>query len=262
MQMRFAPLFMAALLLAAPAQAQLVAAQPAKKDAPKAPAQAAESWDAQDDLDADPLRGYNRAMFQVNRALDTVVLKPVAQGYRFVVPEKGRTMVSNAVANIYSPVVFGNSLLQGDVHNSFATFWRFFLNSTFGIGGLFDVASEAGLKNRTTDLGQTFAIYGAGPGAYVVLPLIGPSNVRDALGRVGDMFMNPVMYMDDGVAIAVAATTAVDMRSNNMKLIDDIYATSVDPYVTFKSGYTQKRAADVNRARIERQKSLEKAGFQ
>lgn len=246
---RFFLLLIAACALALPASA---APAPAPDDAAEAKAYG----------DDDPFSGYNHAMFEFNRVVDGLLLKPAAQIYRGIVPEEGRTGVSNALANLYSPVTLGNSILQGDVTNSFATLWRFLINSTVGIGGLFDVASEIPLKNRTTDFGQTLAIYGAEPGNYVVLPIIGPSNVRDAFGRLADMFMQPWVYIDGGLSLAIYTATAVDARATNMKLIDDIYASSVDPYTTFKSGFTQKRAADVRRARIERQKSLDKIGFQ
>lgn len=254
---------------AAPAQAEPAKAQDNAKSvkAKAVHANGVKQQEADDEamsrLDDDPLSGYNRAMYEFNYVVDGLVLKPAAQLYRGVVPEKGREMVNDALANLYSPITFGNSVLQGDAHNSFATFFRFLINSTVGIGGLFDVASEAGLKNRTTDFGQTLAIYGAEPGAYVVLPIIGPSNVRDTIGRVADLFMQPWTYANDmGLSAAIYGATAVNARSENMKLLDDIYTSSVDPYSTFKSGYTQKRASDVKRAKIERQKTLEKTGFQ
>lgn len=211
-------------------------------------------------VDDDPMEPLNRAVYHFNYTLDGLVLRPAAQVYRGVVPEKGREMVGNALDNIYSPVVFANSVLQADPQNSFATFWRFVLNTTMGLGGLFDVASEAGLKNRPADFGQTLAIYGAGPGPYVVLPVIGPSNGRDSMGRLADAFMNPFNYVDSGASIVLWSTTAVHQRAVNMKLIDDIYDSSLDPYVTFRSGYTQKRASDIRRAAAARKKSQEAAG--
>jgi phospholipid-binding lipoprotein MlaA len=150
-------------------------------------------------------------------------------------------------------------VLQTDPQNSFATLWRFIINSTVGIGGLFDVASEAGLKNRPADLGQTLGMYGAGPGPYLVLPIIGPSNARDAVGRLGDALMNPFNYVDQGFSLALWSTTAVDARSRNMKLLDDVYKNSIDPYATFRSGYTQKRAEDIRRGNLARSKALENA---
>lgn len=209
------------------------------------------------DIDPDPMEPLNRAIFSFNRGLDKVLLRPVTVGYRAVMPDKGREMVSNALANIYTPVTFANSVLQGDVTNSFTSFWRFVINTTVGVGGLFDVASQAGLKPRTTDLGQTFALWGADPGPYVVIPIIGPSSTRDSFGRLGDVFLNPFNYIDEGVSLSIWSATAIDKRSSNMKLIDGIYNDSLDPYATVRSAWTQKRANDIKRAREARDKALE-----
>lgn len=212
-------------------------------------------------VDNDPIEPWNRTVFQLNRTVDGTVLKPVTLAYRWAVPAKGQEMVHNFITNLYTPVVFANSVLQLDPQNSFSSFWRFFVNTAFGIGGLFDVASETDLKVRETDLGQTFAMYGADTGPYLVLPIIGPSNARDALGRIGDAFINPFNHVDEGASYVLWSTTAVDRRSINMKLIDDIYATSLDPYSTFRSAYTQKRSGDIRRALTEREKAWDKAGF-
>lgn len=209
--------------------------------------------------DIDPLEPLNRGVYRFNTTVDGVVLKPATMIYRGVVPEEGRTMVTHFLENLYSPVVFANSVLQADPQNSFTTLWRFLINTSFGIGGLFDVASEAGLKNRPADLGETFAFYGADTGPYIVLPIIGPSNTRDAFGRLGDAFMNPFNYVDTGTSIALWTATAIDARSNNTKLIDSVYETSLDPYATFRSGYMQKRASEIKRGKAARDKALENA---
>lgn len=211
---------------------------------------------------SDPLEPLNRAIYRFNYVADGVILRPAASIYRGVLPEKGQEMVSNALRNLYTPVTFFNSVLQADPHNSFASLWRFLLNSTFGILGLFDFATEAGLTMRTTDLGQTFAIYGAGTGPYIVLPIIGPSNGRDAIGRVGDAFMNPFNYISNEFTATMWSATAVEKRASNMKLIDDIYDSSLDPYSTFKSGYTQHRASSIARAKAARKNSRRASGFQ
>lgn len=210
----------------------------------------------------DPFEPLNRGIYQFNYTVDGLVLKPVTSVYRGVMPEKGRLMVSNTLDNIYMPLTFFNSVLQGDPENSFTSLWSFLLNSTVGIGGLFDVASDAGLHPRRADLGQTFALYGAGTGPYVVIPIIGPSNTRDAFGRLGDAFMNPFNYVDTGASITLWTATAIDQRSRNTKLLDTVYGSSLDPYATFRSGYTQKRAEDIRRAKAARDKALEKAGKQ
>lgn len=216
--------------------------------------------DGADAADRDALEPYNRIAYEFNYTLDGLVLRPVTQVYRGVVPEEGRAMVSNVVDNLYSPVVFANSVLQGDPQNSFATFWRFMLNSTFGLGGLNDFATEAGLKNRSTDFGMTLALCDVDSGPYFVIPILGPSTVRDAGGRVADAFINPFNYMGDTTSAAIWGTTAIDARSRNAKIIDQVYDNSVDPYTTFRSAYMQKRASDIKRARAAREKALEHSG--
>lgn len=212
-------------------------------------------------VDEDPLEPVNRAIFQFNYVFDGLLLKPVTQVYRGITPEKGQEIVSNFLDNLYTPLSFFNSLLQADPENSFKSLWAFILNSSVGVGGLFDAAGEVGLKYRTTDFGQTLAMWGFDRGAYVVLPIIGPSNTRDSVGRLADALMNPFNYVDDPWPYVMWGATAIDKRSENMQLIDDIYATSLDPYSTFRSGYLQKRESDVRRARESRKKSQEKAGF-
>lgn len=210
----------------------------------------------------DPLEPLNRAIYRFNYVADGLVLRPAASIYRGVLPEQGQTMVSNALVNLYTPVTFFNSVLQADPHNSFAALWRFLLNSTFGVLGLFDFASETGLTMRTADFGQTLAIYGAGTGPYIVLPIIGPSNGRDAVGRVADAFINPFNYVSNEFTVAMWTATAVEKRAANMQWIDDAYASSLDPYSTFKSGYTQHRASAIARAKAARSSARRAAGFQ
>jgi phospholipid-binding lipoprotein MlaA len=210
--------------------------------------------------DEDVLEPYNRVAYQFNYTLDGLVLKPVTQIYRGVVPEEGRAMVSNVIDNLYSPVVFANSVMQGDPENSFATFWRFMLNSTFGLGGLNDFATEAGLKNRQTDFGMTLALCDVEAGPYFVIPIIGPSTVRDAAGRAVDTLINPLTYIEDKTSTTIWVATAIDARSRHAKLIDQVYDNSVDPYTTFRSAYLQKRASDIKRARKSREKALEHSG--
>lgn len=213
-------------------------------------------------IDSDPLEPLNRGIFQFNHVIDGVLLEPIARGYDEIMPECGKVMVSNFVSNINEPVTFVNSVLQADATNSFSTLWRFMLNSTVGLGGLFDVAGAVGLENRETGFGDTFAIYGADAGAYLVLPILGPSNIRDGLGRVGDVFADPVSYTNNSIFYSVVAVKTIDKRYHNLKLLEDIYKTSLDPYTTIRSGYTQHRAAEVKAAISERNKSLEAAGMQ
>ncbi|MDX2074480.1 MAG: VacJ family lipoprotein [Alphaproteobacteria bacterium] len=210
--------------------------------------------------DNDPWEPFNRGMYQFNSVLDGVVLKPITQIYRGVIPDEGQTMVHHFVENLQEPISFGNSVLQADPQNSFVSLWRFLLNSTIGVGGLFDVASDVGLKGRKTDFGQTLALYGVESGPYLFLPILGPSNARDGLGRVADAFMHPAMYVDDnGASIALWSVTVVDTRSDVYDIIEDIQKTSLDPYVTFRSSYTQRRNNNIKKASAARDAAWKKA---
>lgn len=208
------------------------------------------------EIDSDPLETINRGIFQFNYVVDGVLIKPIAQGYGSVMPERGQIMVSNFVSNIKEPVTFANSILQTDPQNTFCTLWRFMLNSTVGVGGLFDVASEVGLKNRETGMGDTFAIYGADAGPYIIIPIFGPSNVRDGIGRIGDLFVDPISYTNNSVFYSIVAVKTIEARHRNMKLLNDIYNNSIDPYSTMRSIYTQYRTKAIKNAISERKKSL------
>lgn len=196
----------------------------------------------------DPLESFNRAMHHVNYTLDGLVVRPVTKIYRGVVPQVGRKGVSNFLSNLSSPVTLVNSVLQGDPENAFKTFWRFMFNSTFGLGGVIDVAGYYGLHANNEDFGQTMGVYGVEPGAYLVIPVLGPSSARDLPGRVVDFFTDPFNYLvSDGWIAARAGLSAVDTRSRNFKLIDRIYEDSLDPYATIRSGYMQRRQSEINK---------------
>ena len=199
-------------------------------------------------VDEDPLELINRPLFTVHGGLDTVLFKPAAQAYNYAVPETGQTIVSNILENLATPITFANSLLQGDIENSFASFWRFAINSTIGIGGANDLAAEAGLTMRTTDFGQTLATYGIGSGAYLFIPVIGPTTFRDGLGRGADTFFRPLTWAEGNTLNFVeSGANGLNFRAQNLKLFDDI-GNSIDPYATFRSIYLQRRAAEIREA--------------
>lgn len=203
----------------------------------------------------DSNEGVNRFFYAVNNAIDAVLIKPITYVYRSIVPETGREMVSNFVHNLGSPVYFGNSVLQGDVENSFAVFWRFALNTTVGVGGLFDVAESNGLRARDADFGQTMAVWGVPSGDYTFVPVFGPGTVRDTFGRLVDLAMNPSFWAKDNwYGYAQAGITILDTRSRNYTLIEDTKRTSLDPYATFRSGYMQRRTAEIRKAQAVHQK--------
>jgi len=198
------------------------------------------------DQQVDSLEPFNRAMFGFNEAVDGVVLRPVTSLYRGVVPEYGRDRVHNVLNNLHQPVVFVNSVLQGDVENAFSSLWSFLLNSTFGVAGIFDFAgTNSGLKVNDEDFGQTLGVWGFGSGPYLVLPILGPSSIRDGVGRGVDYFDDPFNYAHRDFVLGRMGASALDTRNKNFELLDEIHQNSLDPYSTIRSAYLQKREAAV-----------------
>lgn len=195
---------------------------------------------------SDPFEPVNRGIFAFNEVVDNAVLQPVARAYRFLVPEYGRQRVTNVLSNLTMPVVFLNSVLQGDPGNAFSSLFSFVLNSTLGIGGIFDFAgANTDLKVNKEDFGQTLGVWGFGSGAYIMLPIIGPSSARDTVGMVADWFSDPFNYADNEIVITRTVLRTIDARAGTLDLTDEVYRTSLDPYATFRSGYLQKREAMV-----------------
>jgi len=208
--------------------------------------------------DEDPLEGYNRAMFSFNTALDKAVFRPVAKGYRYITPDPIRERIGNFSDNLREPVTMVNAFLQGDFDHGMVSFWRFIINSTIGIGGLHDVATTAGLKERREDFGQTLAVWGVGEGPYIVLPILGSSNLRDTTGVVAGWYMDPFTYiLDTNDRIWLAVGQGVVERERLIDPIDDIYETSLDPYATFRSVYEQLRAAQIENRYSDLDKSTQ-----
>lgn len=198
----------------------------------------------------DPLETYNRGMFQVNEAFDTVLFRPLAKGYRYITPDAVRSRIGNVSDNLHEPLNMINAFLQGDFTDGMTSFWRFMLNSTVGIAGMNDVAATAGLMPHEEDFGQTLAVWGVDSGPYIVLPILGPSNLRDTVGLVGDWAADPFTYAlrqdgTDWTLYGVRAGQALVKRERYLDPIDDIYGSSLDPYESFKSIYEQRRAAEI-----------------
>jgi len=196
---------------------------------------------------ADPLEPVNRALFVFNDKAYFWVMKPVAQGYRAIVPEVMRISVRNFFSNLAMPIRFVNNLLQGKIRNSGVELLRFALNTTAGIGGLFDPAKDDfRLLPRDEDLGQTFGTYGIGHGLYIVLPLLGPSSLRDTLGRAGDSFLDPVNYVEDTeVVIGAKVLNAENEISLRIGEYEDLKKSALDPYVAVRDAYSQYREKKV-----------------
>lgn len=208
----------------------------------------------------DPLEPLNRYFFEVNLGLDKLLLRPIAEIYRGALPRGVQDSVRNVVNNLDTPVTFIHDVLQGEEKRAGESFGRFATNTFIGVGGLFDVAAgdnengEGGIPYHEEDLGQTFAVYGAGEGPYLMLPLLGPSNVRDLAGRVGDSFLDPVQYAlsnehRTGFSIARFAAGGIDTRARNIETLDDIERTSIDFYATVRSLYRQQRNAEIANGR-------------
>ncbi len=199
----------------------------------------------------DPLEPTNRVIFAFNDGLDTYLLRPVAEGYRAVVPPFGRARVADVLDNLKSPVYLANDLLQADFSQAAATIERFLLNTSFGVLGLMDVAGPLGIPAHSSDLGQTLGIWGIGEGPYLVLPLFGPSNPRDAIGLGIESYADPIdRYLQnnsmDWVSWTRLGVTAVSRREAYLDSLDDIKRTSLDFYSTMRSLYRQRRNAQIN----------------
>lgn len=211
----------------------------------------------------DPLEPMNRAIFNFNGALDTVFLTPLAKGYRAVMPPFGRDRVSDFLDNLNAPIVLVNDLLQGNANLAGRTLERFALNSSFGVLGIMDVAKPMGVPPHDADLGQTLGVWGIEPGPYLVLPLFGPSNPRDAIGLAGDSIGDPTslylysrnMQWLDWTRFGV---TAVSEREAYMDFLDDLRRTSLDYYATLRSLYRQRREALVNAGKHDTEVSRDK----
>jgi phospholipid-binding lipoprotein MlaA len=197
----------------------------------------------------DPFEGMNRAFFAFNQGLDHAVLRPVAKGYVAILPQPARNGIHNALSNFFLPITFANDLLQGEVGRGAQTVARFAINSTIGVGGLVDVANRWGISPHTEDFGQTLAVWGLQDGPYLVLPILGPSGVRDAVGDVTDIFLHPLPYTDlreKGWWMAgILTVDEVDLRSRNLDLIDQIEQGSADPYSAVRSIYRQSRDNEI-----------------
>jgi len=197
----------------------------------------------------DPYEPTNRAIFDMNLSLDKYFAKPIAEVYNTVVPEPARDGVHNMLTNMDLPVTFANDVLQGEPLRATQTLGRMTINSTLGIGGLFDMATHMGIPDHTEDFGQTLGVYGAGEGPFLVVPLIGPAPPRDLGGKVVDIFFDPFTYARfDGyktLGYTRAAMDLVDVRARNIDTLEQIERTSVDFYATQRSLYRQYRNSEI-----------------
>lgn len=190
----------------------------------------------------DPMEGFNRTMFAFNEGLDAAIIRPVAKGYEFVAPTFVRTGVTNFFSNVADVFIAVNNLLQGKPVEAASDAGRFLVNSTVGILGLLDVATEWGLEKHDEDFGQTFGRWGMDTGAYLFLPVFGPRDVRDGIGLVFDIAADPLVNINDmSVRNSLAALYIINNRAMLLpadKIIDE---AALDKYSYLRDAYLQRR---------------------
>lgn len=204
----------------------------------------------------DPLEPMNRGIFQLNRALDTWFLRPLAIMYREFLPPPFQRGIHNFFNNLRTPVVLANDLLQGEMERAGTTVARFLINTTLGVGGLDDPATELGWVDHDEDFGQTLAVWGVPGGPYLMLPILGPSNPRDGVGRVVDSFiLDPVSWWVRSdtdrawIGYTRAGLTAVDKRARIYEEFEELEKSSLDLYASIRSLYRQHRNSEINQGR-------------
>lgn len=198
----------------------------------------------------DPLEGYNRWMTSVNDDIYIYMFNPLSKGYAAVVPKPARVGVSNVFHNLKFPIRFSNNLLQLKFDRSIKEFGRFFINSTVGVLGIFDVAKAGGVEPQEEDFGQTLGHYGVGSGFHIVLPFLGPSNLRDSLGFAVDTAIDPISsasleyQLPQTTIESLGLSTAYYINKNSLHLgeYENLKKDALDLYIFFRDTYEQKRA--------------------
>ena len=203
----------------------------------------------------DPLEGLNRGIFEFNLVVDRYLIKPVAQAYR-ALPQPAQDSVRSFLRNLRTPLVVANDVLQGDMDRAGTTISRFLVNTTVGILGLFDVASNLGIPYHDEDLGQTLAVWGVGEGFYIMLPVLGPSNPRDLVGMVGEFYADPLnIHLRnedlDYLIYTRAGLRGIDARARSIEVLDELERTSLDYYAAIRSLYRQQRDNEIRNSKSE-----------
>lgn len=198
----------------------------------------------------DPFEPTNRFIFEINRFLDEMLLKPASAWYNAALPYPVQDGISRVLANLRMPWSAINDFFQGQPERSYVALARFAINSTVGVLGVFDVATGMGYPAHEEDMGQTLAIFGIPDGPYLVLPIFGPSNPRDVIGLAGDFYLDPVNIVgtnsvDPWVPTVRSGVTTLDSRNRNNQIIADLQKQSTDFYATVRSIYRQRRDAQI-----------------
>ena len=200
--------------------------------------------------EGDRFERFNRAMFGFNDGLGRHVLRPVATGYRRVVPEPAREGVHNFFNNLETPVILANDLLQGELRRAGETLGRFLVNSTLGVGGLYDMGKRFGMEFHDEDFGQTLAVWGAPQGPYLVLPFLGPTTVRAGVGKAADSYFSPwSLWLDRIARLCLSAVDTIDSYARVMDDLEELRESSLDYYAAVRSLYLQHRAEEIRNGR-------------
>jgi phospholipid-binding lipoprotein MlaA len=204
----------------------------------------------------DPLEPTNRKIYAVNDRIDRYTLRPAAVAYRDVVPGTVRSHVHNVLSNIGNPVQFTNDVLQGKPRKAGDTFMRFLINTTVGVGGLFEVATDWGYPDHDNDFGMTMALWGLPEGPFLFLPILGPSSPREGIGYGINSTLDPFTWASFGGSASLGwsrfGVGALDGRERVLDELDSIQKDALDPYATIRSLYRQHRAGQIDQARTDR----------
>lgn len=214
-------------------------------------------------ISGDPLEGFNRTMYGFNKAADKIILKPVAKAYSYTVPKPAKKSVGNFFGNLSEPLNIVNNALQGKGNRALDSTYRFAINSTVGLLGLFDVAKHYNIEPAKEDLGQTLAAWGVKPGPYLMLPLLGPTNFRDGIGRVTQTvayYPNEIITDSDGAALGLTLLDVVDKRSSLLSL-DSVLESQLDQYSFIKNAYESNRINKIYDGSPPRQKEDDELDF-
>ena len=204
----------------------------------------------------DPLEPTNRFFYRVNNGLDTYFFRPLALGYRYVVPTSVRNSIHNALANLATPVQLSNDMLEGKPRRAGDTYMRFLINTTVGAVGLFDVAKGWGYPSHDADFGLSFGIWGIPEGPFLFLPFLGPSDPRDFVGFGAGIAADPFTWVGQGAVVKGLdwgrfGISAIDARERVLDDTDQIKKTALDPYATFRSLYRQHRTSQLDAIRSD-----------
>lgn len=198
----------------------------------------------------DPFEPFNRVVFDLNEGVDRAIVAPISRGYDEITPDPVQDSVRNVFRNLNRPVVLTNTLLQGDLGASGDVLASFALDTTVGLGGLLPVAERQGIAQHSEDFGQTLGVWGVPEGPYVMIPLLGPSNFRDGIGRVADRYPHPFNWNQEfsqsNEAWAARTVNGLQFRTDAETAFATLDRTAIDPYVQMRSAYRQSRNAQIN----------------